>query len=267
LKKGANRKQGESMIPADAASGAATVSALLENLRSVIREARQQALRAVDLVQVRTCWIVGQHIVEFEQGGAARAEYGAGLMQRLAVELTREFGRGFDKTNLRFMRQFYLAFPIRDALRRELSWTHYRVLLRVDDAAAREWYMNEAAAQNWNTRALERQIRRLYFERLLSSREGDRKALRDEAAEKLEPIQASPREFVRDPVLLEFLGLPGTGKLLESKLEDALLDDYPPFRGGTSRRDPPRATRAGRTDDEWLTAQTPQTKAQVSALL
>jgi hypothetical protein len=188
-------------------------------------------------------------------------------MQRLAVELTREFGRGFDKTNLRFMRQFYLAFPIRDALRRELSWTHYRVLLRVDDAAAREWYMNEAAAQNWNTRALERQIRRLYFERLLSSLEGDRKALRDEAAEKLEPIQASPREFVRDPVLLEFLGLPDTGKLLESKLEDALLDDYPPFRGGTSRRDPPRATRAGRTDDEWLTAQTPQTKAQVSALL
>lgn len=217
------------MIPADAGSGATTVSALLENLRSVIREARQQALRAVDLVQVRTCWIVGQHIVEFEQGGAARAEYGAGLMQRLAVELTREFGRGFDKTNLRFMRQFYLAFPIRDALRRELSWTHYRVLLRVDDAAAREWYMNEAAAQNWNTRALERQIRRLYFERLLSSREGDRKALRDEAAEKLEPIQASPREFVRDPVLLEFLGQPGTGKLLESKLEDALLDNLQAF--------------------------------------
>jgi predicted nuclease of restriction endonuclease-like (RecB) superfamily len=217
------------MIPADAATGAATVSALLENLRSVIREARQQALRAVDLVQVRTSWIVGQHIVEFEQGGQSRAAYGKAVLAQVSDQLTAEFGKGFDERNLRNMRAFYATFPNWNALRSELSWTHYRVLLRVEDPAAREWYMNEAAAQNWNTRALERQIRRLYYERLLSSRESDRKALRDEAAEKLEPIQASPREFVRDPVLLEFLGLPGTGKLLESKLEDALLDNLQGF--------------------------------------
>lgn len=229
MKKRANQKQEESIIPADSSTVAAPVSALLENLRSVIREARQQALRAVDVIQVRTFWIVGQHIVEFEQGGQSRAAYGKAVLAQVSFQLTTEFGKGFDERNLRNMRAFYTTFPNWNALRSELSWTHYRLLLRVEEAAAREWYMNEAAAQNWNTRALERQIGRLYYERLLSSRDGDRKALRDEAAEKLAPIQASPREFVRDPVLLEFLGLPATGKLLESRLEDALLDNLQAF--------------------------------------
>jgi DUF1016 N-terminal domain len=107
---------------------------LLSELRGLIQAARQQAVRAFDQVQVQTCWEVGRHIVEFEQGGKGRAAYGTGLVRRIAEELTAEFGKGFDVTNLRFMRQFYLGFPIRDALRRELSWTHYRLLLRQDDA-------------------------------------------------------------------------------------------------------------------------------------
>ena len=144
---------------------------LFGQIRALIGEARQQALRAVDVVQVQTCWQIGRHIVEFEQNGAERAMYGARLLPRLAERLTAEFGRGFDASNLRNMRQFFLAFPICDALRRELSWTHYRSLLRVDNAEARQWYMNEAADQNWSTRALERQIGTLYYERLLSSRE------------------------------------------------------------------------------------------------
>ena len=131
---------------------------LFGQLRALIGEARQQALRAVDVVQVQTCWQIGRHIVEFEQNGAERAMYGARLLPRLAERLTAEFGRGFDASNLRNMRQFFLAFPICDALRRELSWTHYRSLLRVDNAEARQWYMDEAADQNWSTRALERQI-------------------------------------------------------------------------------------------------------------
>ncbi len=169
---------------------------MLRELREFITESRRQVLRAVDVVQVRTCWGVGRHIVEFEQRGAARAEYGAKLLPRLAVKLTEEFGRGFDASNLRYMRLFYLAFPICDALRHELSWTHYRTLLRVEDAAAREWYANEAVAQNWSSRALERQVGRLYYERLLSSK--DRKALRAEAEEKIAELPASPRDFVRD---------------------------------------------------------------------
>lgn len=125
------------------------------------------------------------------------------------------------------MRGFYLAFPIRDAVRRELSWTHYRLLLRVDDAKARQWYMHEAAAQNWSSRALGRQIDTLYFERLLLS--GDKASVTAEAHTKLAALPQTPREFVRDPVLLEFLGLPGTGKLLESSLEQALMDKLQAF--------------------------------------
>ncbi len=200
---------------------------LLGGLREFIAESRRQVLRAVDVVQVRTCWGVGRHIVEFEQGGAARAEYGAKLLPRLAEKLTEEFGRGFDSSNLRYMRLFYLAFPNCDALRHELSWTHYRTLLRVEDAAAREWYVNETMAQNWSSRALERQVGRLYYERLLSSK--DRKAVRAEAEEKIAELLPSPREFVRDPVLLEFLGLPGTGRLLESDLEQGLIDHLQAF--------------------------------------
>jgi DUF1016 N-terminal domain len=99
-------------------------SQLLHSLRGLIQNARQRALRAVDAVQVQTCWEIGRHIVEFEQGGSARAEYGARLLQTLAASLAAEFGRGFDVSNLRYMRLFYNAFPIRDALRHELSWTH-----------------------------------------------------------------------------------------------------------------------------------------------
>lgn len=200
---------------------------LLTELAELIRQARQQAVRAVDTIQVQTCWEVGRHIVEFEQAGKARAAYGKNLLTTLAKGLTAEFGKGFDATNLRHMRAFFLAFPIRDALRRELSWTHYRTLLRVDSDSARQWYMNEAATQNWSTRALERQIGTLYYERLLASQ--DRAAVEQEAASKMQALGKSPREFVRDPVLLEFLGLPNAGTMLEGELEQALIDQLQSF--------------------------------------
>ena len=186
-------------------------TALLNALRDLIAQGRQRALRAVDRVQVQTCWEIGHHIVEFEQEGATRAVYGQRLLPQLADTLTREFGKGFDASNLRYMRLFYQAFPIRDALRHELSWTHYRTLLRVEDAKARQWYMNEAASQNWSARALDRQINTLYFERLLLS--SDKAGVTAEAHSKLGTLTQTPREFVRDPVMLEFLGLPGVGKL------------------------------------------------------
>lgn len=198
------------------------IAPLLGTLRQLIADSRQQVLRAVDVVQVQTYWHIGQHIVEFEQGGAQRAAYGQRLLPQLGQSLAAEFGRGFDATNLRHMRGFYLAFPIRDAVRRELSWTHYRLLLRVDSAEARQWYVQEAAAQNWSTRALERQISSLYFERLLLSQ--DKAAVTTEAQANLSAQEQSPRAFVRDPVILEFLGLPGTGRLLEANLETALMD-------------------------------------------
>ena len=202
------------------------LSRLLIQLRSIIHEGRQNALRSVDVVQVQTCWTVCRHIVEFEQKGAARAGYGSRLLTALAERLTTEFGKGFDASNLRYMRLFYKAFPIRDALRHELSWTHYRIVMRVEDAKAREWYIAEACALNWGTRALERQIGTLYYERLLTSQ--DRESVKQEAAEKV-AAETLPRQFVHDPVLLEFLGLPNTGKLLESKFEAALIANLQAF--------------------------------------
>ena len=212
---------------ASAPSQAPEIGGLLASLREVIQAARQQAVRAVDVVQVRTCWTVGRHIVEFEQGGAVRAAYGKRLLSDLAESLTAEFGKGFDTSNLRYMRLFYQAFPNCDALRHELRWTHYRSLLRVEDASARLWYMNEAADQHWNTRALDRQIGTLYYERLLASQ--DRQPVREEAAAELSALAVTPRDFIHDPVMLEFLGLPNTGTLLESKLEDALIGNLQSF--------------------------------------
>jgi predicted nuclease of restriction endonuclease-like (RecB) superfamily len=200
---------------------------LLDVLRQLIADSRQQVLRAVDVVQVQTYWHIGRHIVEFEQGGAQRAAYGKRLLPQLGQALTAEFGRGFDATNLRHMRGVYLAFPIRDALRRELSWTHYRLLLRVDSAEARQWYLQQAAQENWSSRALERQIGTLFYERLLLSK--DKTAVTAEAQANLNALEQSPRAFVRDPVMLEFLGLPETGRLLESGLEQALMNKLQQF--------------------------------------
>lgn len=118
---------------------------------------------------VQTYWEIGRLIVEDEQQGNTRAEFGKGVLKSLSTELTKEFGKGFDASNLRHMRQFYLKFPICDAVRHELSWTHYRTLLRLKNEQARQWYINEAITQSWSARALERQIGTLYYERLLSS--------------------------------------------------------------------------------------------------
>ncbi|EXF91290.1 hypothetical protein HK44_019460 [Pseudomonas fluorescens HK44] len=200
---------------------------LLSNLGELIRQARHKALRAVDTLQVQTCWQIGRHIVEFEQNGAERAAYGKRLLPTLAKVLTTEFGKGFDSSNLRYMRLFFHAFPICDALRHELSWTHYRTLLRVENDSARRWYMDEAATLNWSTRALERQIGTLYYERLLTSK--DRPAVKQEAATDIKALPKNPREFVRDPVVLEFLGLPNAGVLQETGLEQALIDQLQGF--------------------------------------
>ena len=202
-------------------------SILVSQLRELVTQARAQALRAVDVIQLRTCWEMGRHIVEFEQAGEARATYGKRLLPQLAQRLSLEFGQGFDERNLRNMRALYRAFPIWNAVRTELSWTHYRNLLRVDNVAARDWYMNEAASQNWSSRALDRQIGSLYYDRLLASR--DKAAVTTEASGFITPLNQSPREFVRDPIVLDFLGFPSAGRLLESDLEAGLMDKLQQF--------------------------------------
>jgi predicted nuclease of restriction endonuclease-like (RecB) superfamily len=198
-----------------------------ESVAEILRAARTKAHRAVNFAMVEAYWTIGRMIVEEEQAGKERAEYGIHLLQNLASHLSREFGKGFDERELRKMRQFYATFPIRDALRPELSWSHYRALIRVEKEKARAWYLTEAAEQNWSTRALERQIHSLYYERLALTK--DREAVAEEMREKTAPLAPQPADFIKDPYVLEFLGIPDSHKFRESELEEAILGKLQAF--------------------------------------
>lgn len=204
-------------------------SALPETLylqiREVLQQARHRSYQAANVAMVEAYWQVGRQIVEHEQAGKRRAVYGQGILAQLAERLTAEFGKGFGAANLRNFRQFYLTFDeaqIRNALRSNLTWTHCRQLMRVDNAEARQWYLDEASQQGWSARALDRQISTLYFERLLSSQ--DKAAVRSEASA-LVAAQAAPdpRDFIRDPYVLEFLGTQAGATLYENELETGLI--------------------------------------------
>ena len=195
-----------------------------EKIASILETAQHRAYAAVNFSMVCAYWEIGRSIIE-EQGGEERARYGDQLIQGLSDRLTRDFGKGFDVSNLRYMRLFYLSFPIRDALRHELTWTHYRRLSKVKDKVARIWCMNEAANERWSTRQLDRQISVLYYERLLASQE--KKPVVVEAQEKL--AQVSPVDFIKDPYVLEFLNLKDYPRLRESDLEQALIDHLQEF--------------------------------------
>ena len=191
---------------------------------SILDTARNKAYAAVNFAMVEAYWEIGRSIVE-QQGGEERAEYGEALLQGLAERLTADFGKGFDARELRRMRQFYVSFPIRDALRTELSWTHYRRLIRVLDADARIWYMNECADSRWSTRQLERQINTLFRERLLSSR--DKEAVSAEVQHTAPPKR--PEDIIHDPYVLEFLGFSDDASFRESDLEQALITHLQKF--------------------------------------
>jgi predicted nuclease of restriction endonuclease-like (RecB) superfamily len=199
--------------------------ALYERVSALITTARGQVRTAVNQAMVMTYWQIGRFIVEEEQAGETQAEYGKALIKRLAERLTSEFGKGYDDRNLRSMRQFYLLFPNWNALRSNLNWTHYRLLVRVEDEAIRNWYMAEADAESWSTRALERQINSFYYERLLSSQ--DKKPVLAEANEYI--AELSPRDILKDPYVLEFLELGERSSFTESELELALIDRLQSF--------------------------------------
>lgn len=152
---------------------------------------------------VMAYWQIGKIIVEEEQKGKTRAEYGKSLLELLSKRLTKEYEKGFDVTNLRNMRQFYLMFKKRDAVRRELSWTHYRLLLRINEENVRQFYLMETVNNRWSTRQLERQINSLLYERLTLSK--DKRQVK-QLSKKGQIIQ-KPEDIVKDPYVLEFLGL------------------------------------------------------------
>ena len=197
----------------------------VSEIRALINEARQHVVRSVNTAMVVTYWEIGRRIVEEEQNGQGRAEYGKYLLKELAEILTAEFGSGFGETNLKYFRQFYKVFPIRHTLRGELSWSHYRQLIRVEDQKARDFYLKEAAECAWSSRQLERQINSFYYQRLLASQHKD--VIKQEADSN--NVVITPSEILKDPYILEFLDLRENKDYLEADLEGALIDRLQDF--------------------------------------
>jgi predicted nuclease of restriction endonuclease-like (RecB) superfamily len=203
---------------------------LHQAIRALLLAARVQVRQTVNTAMVQTYWHIGRMIVEDEQGGQKRAAYGKQVLPELAKRLSEEFGSGFSVQSLWKYRQFYQCFPILSALRRELTWTHYKSLLRIESLAARDWYAKEAVEQGWSVRALDRQISTLYYESLLSTQDQAKAQLKDEAAHHIAKDAApDPRDFIRDPYVLEFLGAPAVPALYEKDLEQGLLDQLQTF--------------------------------------
>lgn len=189
---------------------------LLQSIKEIILHSRQRVYRMVNSVLLETYWEIGKLIVEVEQQGNEKAVYGKAVLKNLSLELTLEFGKGFDESNLRNMRTFYIAFQKRDALRHELSWTHYRLLSRIETEEKRFYYLNESITGNWNSRNLQRQISALTFERILENK-----------SEINEP--ETIQNLIKDPYIFEFLGLPADVKNTENSIESAIIEHIQKF--------------------------------------
>lgn len=205
-------------------------SDLLADSKSIVESAQKFAYRSINIALVQRNWLLGKRLAEEKLDGNSHAEYRKRTVQTLAKELTESYGKGFDASNLYKYLQFYRAFPILDTVCLKsnalLSWSHFRVLLQVADPAAREWYMNEAGGQNWSVRTLQRNVSSQYYQRLLASQNKD--AVKREMVEKTSPLQ-DRLEFIKNPVVMEFLGVNRIPDFTESKLEKAILDNIQKF--------------------------------------
>ena len=234
---------------------------LVNDLRSIVSKARSKAFAAVNYSLVERNWRIGQRIVEEEQNGASRAEYGKHVIEVASAALTKEFGKGFSETNIMNFKKFYLKFKeltIPQTLSEEfkkqkhqtlsdessllpqkgqtqpaqfelrlLPWSHYERLIRVEDKKAREWYAKEAFNEGWSYRTLNRNINTLYYERLLMSKK--KQPVVNEMQDKTKAYQQDKLEYIKSPVVLEFLGLPEDTSLAESKLETAIINNLEKF--------------------------------------
>ena len=198
---------------------------LVKEIRDIIDSSRVNAVRSVDFCRVQMYWHIGRRIVEEEQGGKARAEYGKGLIKNLAKELEPVYGSGFSFRQLNFARQFFLTFPKVNALRSQFNWTQYRTLLQISDKDKREYYELEAANNCWTARQMQRQINSMLYERLLLSNDKDAVL----AMARKEKLPETPQEIVKDPMVLEFLGLEKKARYYESDLETELINHLQEF--------------------------------------
>jgi predicted nuclease of restriction endonuclease-like (RecB) superfamily len=199
----------------------------INDIKLLLAQARQKAYTAINHAMVEVYWQIGRRIVEEELQGEQRATYGEEILQTLSKELTAEFGKGFSYANLKNFKQFYLIFPedqISYALRSQLTWTHYRLIMRVQNELARQYYINECAEQQWSTRTLERNINTFYYERLLSSQNKQEAVQHSSTLEK-----QNPEDFIKDPYIYEFLKIPEPLNASEKDIETALISNLQQF--------------------------------------
>ncbi|XCN71116.1 MAG: PDDEXK nuclease domain-containing protein [Candidatus Electrothrix aestuarii] len=231
-----------------------SLSPLLSDIRKIVAQARNQAYSAVNTAMVQAYWLIGKRIVEEEQNGQERAQYGRKIIKTLSKELTAEFGKGFSERTIREFRQFYIIFQqaeirrtlcansssltdqimqpemndeIWHTLFTRLSWSHIRLIMRLSNTEARAYYIKETAENNWSVRTLDRNISTLYYERLLKS--PNQEPVKQEMLEKTEMLQRDKFEFIKNPAVLEFLNLPANRGYTEQQLEQALLDNLQQF--------------------------------------
>ena len=200
----------------------------INEIKKILKNARQKAYTAVNSAMVEAYWEIGRRIVEEEQRGKERAEYGKEIVKNLSKELTEEFGKGFSRRTLWEMRKLYVYFSDYEKVRTlfaQLTWSHFQKVLRVSDEKARIFYLTEAAENMWSVRTLDRNISTLYYDRIVASI--DKKTVEDEMKDKTKKLQAE--DFIKNPVVLEFLDLPTNMSYTENELEKALTDDIQKF--------------------------------------
>ncbi len=200
-------------------------SQLIDSIGNTLNEARNNLAQAVNSVMVDAYWQVGQQIVEFEQKGSARAAYGENLLPRLSKDLTLRYGKGFNRSNLIYMRKLYLAYPKRGTLSHKLTWSHYYEILKLDDPLEISFYAKETEIEHWSVRELKRQMKSMLFHRLALSK--DKEGVLRLAQNGVEIQKAE--DIIRDPLVLEFAGIPARDMILEKDIEDALMRNLETF--------------------------------------
>ncbi|MDI9309940.1 MAG: PDDEXK nuclease domain-containing protein [Limnohabitans sp.] len=197
----------------------------IQEIKQILSKARLKTYQAINTAMIEAYWNIGKKIIEEEQNGKERAEYGKEIIKTISIELTREFGKGFSERNIRNFRQFFIAFPeieIWQTLSAKLSWSHFQLVLKVTDQNARMYYLKEASANTWSVRTLDRNISTLYYHRLLSS---NKELIQDESTQEKYNIH----DFIKNPSVLEFLNLPTSLSYTELELEKALIDNLQKF--------------------------------------
>jgi predicted nuclease of restriction endonuclease-like (RecB) superfamily len=200
-------------------------SSLKKEISQLLIAGREQAGRAVNTILVQTYWQIGRHIVEFEQGGEAKSEYGSNLLDRLSRDLTLEFGKGFSRSNLVYMRKLFISFPISETLSHKLSWSHYFEILKSDEPLEISFYVKQCEIENWSVRELKRQMKSMLFHRLALSKEKDDILQLSQKGAELQ----HPKDLIKDPYVFEFLGLQNQPTYSEDELETQLIQNLQGF--------------------------------------